>query len=233
MIRKNRQLDSAKLLYTTNARLDEVVKLLVELRRTREAIVGEFVENQLLQDYINGGNEDSGETAITVTPTKKKQRSNEILSFQPVSGDAYTKMEVCDLLKSTQERSIQRADTIRAIVHHNGQYVEGCSRHTINRTRKNYCNHKWEKINTNTDWSGAGRPMRVTHKELDAIEERMEQKSEKTYNKKDTKGMMEKIIAKRNEKNGIVQLLDENISRSTVKKHLASSIYWTANGTRN
>ena len=45
----------------------------------------------------------------------------------------------------------------------------------------------------------------------------MQQESGKTYSKKDVEAMMKEKIATRNKKNGIVQILEESISRSTVE----------------
>ncbi|EJK55319.1 hypothetical protein THAOC_24957, partial [Thalassiosira oceanica] len=92
----------------------------------------------MLSDFV-AEVESIGPIASTSQPAKKKLRRTKTplvefaLPFKPAGGEEYSKKEVCKIVSSYRERSAERGAAVRAIEAHNGKYVEGCSKVTINR----------------------------------------------------------------------------------------------------
>lgn len=117
-----------------------------------EPICEESVEIQMMSDFIA----EVESNGVAAPPAKKKQRRAKTqtpmveykLPIKPAGGEEYSKKEVCEVLSMYKPRSAARGVAMRALIHHNAKYVEGCSRPTIDRLMKSYQAKQWDKLTT-------------------------------------------------------------------------------------
>ena len=188
-----------------------------------EPICEESVEIQMMSDFIA----EVESNGVAAPPAKKKQRRAKTqtpmveykLPIKPAGGEEYSKKEVCEVLSMYKPRSAARGVAMRALIHHNAKYVEGCSRPTIDRLMKSYQAKQWDKLTT--AWSGAGRPAVLSDQDIGKMVDTIKEKCGKGFNSKDIEAMMNEKIAEHFDQNDLVQLQDKNFSSSTVANYTA------------
>jgi len=187
---------------------------------------------ELIVQYVKDSQHKNNKQNNRTPPTKRQCRIHACISPtensdavelpNPVSGAAYTKGEIVNILSNIPIGdgcvwSRVRSQVVKAILDRQTHYNTPCSKTTIYRLFYKHANG----INIFGECKGKGRPQICSDHDVKEIAESWELEVGKTYNRTDIELMLKKKQAANMEKAGFTNIIDRSISINTVNNYAA------------